>query len=301
MHLGLKLVVPKLKKTSLLILFDKYIPVLLENNKKFKKITPISDIAMIQMTCHLLDCLLTPQNVPNECPKEWYEIYFVFAVIWGFGSALFQDQLVDWRVEFNKWWSNEFKSVRFPSTGTVFNYFIDPQTKQFLPWTELVSEFELDVDIPLQATLVPTAETTRLKYFLDILIQMKHPVMLVGGAGSGKSVIVADKLNNLSDNYCVTNVPFNFYTTSEMLQKVLEKPLEKKAGRNYGPPGSKSMIYFIDDMNMPEVDSYGTVQPHTIIRQFMDYQHWYINIEFKTSLPFFVIYIYLGMTVQNSL
>lgn len=38
-----------------------------------------------------------------------------------------------------------------------------------------------------------------------------------------------------------------------MLQKVLEKPLEKKAGRNYGPPGNKSMIYFIDDMNMPEV------------------------------------------------
>lgn len=38
-----------------------------------------------------------------------------------------------------------------------------------------------------------------------------------------------------------------------MLQRVLEKPLEKKAGRNYGPPGSKVMIYFLDDMNMPEV------------------------------------------------
>lgn len=42
---------------------------------------------------------------------------------------------------------------------------------------------------------------------------------------------------------------------AEMLQKVLEKPLEKKAGRNYGPPGNKRMIYFIDDMNMPEVIS----------------------------------------------
>lgn len=60
-----------------------------------------------------------------------------------------------------------------------------------------------------------------------------------------------------------------------MLQKVLEKPLEKKAGRNYGPPGSKTLIYFIDDMNMPEVDTYGTVQPHTIIRQHLDYGHWY--------------------------
>lgn len=55
----------------------------------------------------------------------------------------------------------------------------------------------------------------------------------------------------------------------------MEKPLEKKAGRNYGPPGSKRLIYCIDDMNMPEVDAYGTVQPHTLIRQHMDYGHWY--------------------------
>lgn len=77
--------------------------------------------------------------------------------------------------------------------------------------------------------------------------------MLVGNAGCGKTVLVNEKLQGLSENYAVTNVSFNFYTTSEMLQKILEKPLEKKAGRNYGPPGNKTMIYFIDDLNMPEV------------------------------------------------
>lgn len=59
-----------------------------------------------------------------------------------------------------------------------------------------------------------------------------------------------------------------------MMQKILEKPLEKKSGRNYGPPGSKTMIYFVDDMNMPEVDAYGTVQAHTLVRQFLNYGHW---------------------------
>ncbi|KAL1403957.1 hypothetical protein pipiens_005505 [Culex pipiens pipiens] len=263
------------EKSILSVLFDKYIPPLIDAHKRFKKITPISEIAMIQMTCHLLDCLLTPINIPPDSPKEWYEIYYVFAVIWGFGSSLYQDQLVDWRNEFHKWWINEFKAIRFPPGGTIFNYYIDPETKKFNPWTELVPSFELDTDIPLQSILVPTAETTRLRWFMDILIEAKHPVMLIGGAGSGKSVIVADKLNNLSYNYAVTNVPFNFYTTSEMLQRVLEKPLEKKAGRNFGPPGNKTMVYFVDDMNMPEVDTYGTVQPHTLIRQFMDYRHWY--------------------------
>jgi dynein heavy chain len=59
-----------------------------------------------------------------------------------------------------------------------------------------------------------------------------------------------------------------------MLQRTLEKYLEKKAGRNYGPLGTKLLVYFIDDMNMPEVDTYGTVQPHSLIRQHMDYNHW---------------------------
>lgn len=60
----------------------------------------------------------------------------------------------------------------------------------------------------------------------------------------------------------------------DLSSAVLEKPLEKKAGRNYGPPGNRKLIYFIDDMNMPEVDAYGTVQPHTVIRQHLDYGHW---------------------------
>ena len=40
-------------------------------------------------------------------------------------------------------------------------------------------------------------------------------------------------------------MPFNFYYTAEMTQKVLEKPLEKKAGKNFGPPGNKKLIYFL--------------------------------------------------------
>lgn len=99
--------------------------------------------------------------------------------------------------------------------------------------------------------------------------------MFVGASGSGKSVTINDKITNLRDNYSVTHIPLNYYTTSEMLQKILEKPLEKKAGQNYAPVGSKFMIYFVDDLNMPEKDHFETVRPHQIIRQFMDYNHWY--------------------------
>ncbi|XP_067673689.1 dynein beta chain, ciliary-like [Haliotis asinina] len=264
------------ERANLLILFDKYVPSCLETLRhRFKKITPIAEISHIQMLCHLLECLLTPENTPPDCPKELYELYFVFACVWAFGGSMFQDQLVDHRVEFTKWWVTEFKTIKFPSAGTVFDYYIDPETKKFEPWTKRVPKFEYDPDIPMQAVLVYTAETIRVKFFLDMLVNIRRPVMLVGNAGAGKTVLMGDKLNSLSDEFMVANVPFNFYTTSEMLQRVLEKPLEKKAGRNYGPPGSRRLVYFVDDMNMPEVDKYFTVQPHTLIRQHIDHGHWY--------------------------
>ena len=266
------------EKATLALLFEKYMPSLLEAIKhRFKRVTPIPEIAHMQLLCNLLDCLITNENCPADSPKEVLEIYFVFCSIWAFGSACYQDQTMDHRLDFSKWWINEFKYVKFPaSQGTVFDYYINVDTKKLEPWTDIIPPFELDPDVPLQATIVHTGETTRLKFFMDVLLAKGHPMMLVGSAGSGKTVLVADKLNSMPENYTVCNVPFNFYTTSgidslqfgiihcehecypvslfsEMLQKVLEKPLEKKAGRNYGPPGNKKLIYFIDDMNMPAV------------------------------------------------
>ncbi|MGH0119442.1 UNVERIFIED_CONTAM: hypothetical protein FKN15_024185 [Acipenser sinensis] len=265
------------EKANLIILFDKYLPTCLEKLKiGFKKITPLPEVTMVQTLLYLMECLLIPANAPPDSPKDLYELYFVFSCIWAFGGAMFQDQMLDYRVEFSKWWVNEFKTIKFPSLGTVFDYYIDPDTKKFMSWADKVPKFVLDPDLPLQASMVHTSETIRIRYFMDMLMEKKRPLMLVGNAGTGKSVLMGEKLRSLNtDNYVVQSVPFNFYTTSAMLQAILEKPLEKKAGRNYGPPGNKSLIYFIDDMNMPEVDKYGTVAPHTLIRQHMDHGHWY--------------------------
>jgi dynein heavy chain len=238
-------------------------------------ITPIQEVSMIQTLCYLLETQLTPENTPPDTSKEIYELFFVFCAIWAFGGFLFQDQLVDYRIEFSKWWTTEFKHIKFPSHGTVFDYFLDPNTHKWLPWSEKVPKFDLDPDAPLQAVMVHTSETMRYRYFLDLLMARSRPVMLVGAAGSGKTVLLQDKLSSLGEDILVTTLPLNYYTTSMMLQQVMEKPLEKKAGKTYGPPGTKKLVYFIDDMNMPEVDTYGTVQPHTLIRQHLDYKHWY--------------------------
>ena len=49
----------------------------------------------------------------------------------------------------------------------------------------------------------------------------RRPVMLVGNAGSGKTVLINNKLSSLDgDETLVTTIPLNYYTNSLMLQQV---------------------------------------------------------------------------------
>lgn len=42
----------------------------------------------------------------------------------------------------------------------------------------------------------------------------------------------------------------------------------------FGPPGSKRLIYFVDDLNMPAVDKYDTQSAIELLRQSVDYGGW---------------------------
>jgi len=48
----------------------------------------------------------------------------------------------------------------------------------------------------VQAMLVHTSETMRFRYFIDLLMEHRRPVMLVGNAGCGKTVLINDKLSS---------------------------------------------------------------------------------------------------------
>lgn len=271
------------EKMILRRLFEQYIPSLMQLvSTKMKTIVPISPIAMIMLICNLLEVLLDPEHIPTKSPDAWYEMIFGFCTIWGIGSALFKDTSGDYREEFSRFFRKEFQSLTLPMEKgkNVFSYYVDVESKEFKPWTDLLPGFQLDVDVPLQMVLVDNEETIRLKYFIELLVRAKRYAMLVGSAGCGKTVIMNDKLKQLGDDYSVGSITLNFYTGSEMMQSNLEKYLERRTGRTYRPIGPKPMIYFLDDLNMPEVDTYYTIQAHTIVRQFMDYFSWYDRSDF---------------------
>jgi hypothetical protein len=72
-----------------------------------------------------------------------------------------------------------------PGKGTVYDYFVNPKTGKFQPWAELVTDVSYDSSTPMSTVFVPTAETSSLRFFLDLMVDLRKPIMFVGTAGVG--------------------------------------------------------------------------------------------------------------------
>ena len=133
----------------------------------------------------------------------------------------------------------------------------------------------LGADVSFANIVVPTVDLVRLTSLADVLISQRRHVLFVGGAGTGKTAMVKEYLRNIEDNMMSATINMNYYTDSYSIQQQLEQPIDKRSGKTYGPPVAKKLIYFVDDLNMAQVETYGTQTPIELIRQHMDYGSWY--------------------------
>lgn len=250
-------------------LFDKYCPEVLNWISKNAKIwVPSYDIAFISVLCSLLDALMA-QTADNLEPT------FVMCSVFAFGSCLSEVDGVDYRKGFSNWWKAEMKgSVKFPSKGTVFDYYV--RDGRIEEWSSQVETIAYTSETPMGEVTVPTTETVSTSHFMKSLIDVNHPVMLVGLAGCGKTQLCSGLLKRLDPAVFATHkINMNYYTDSKLLQTMMESPLEKKAGKLYAPPGKLQLIYLVDDLNMPALDKYNTQSAIELLKQKQDYSHWY--------------------------
>ena len=143
--------------------------------------------------------------------------------------------------------------------GLCYDYYFDIDELKWHHW-----ERRLDPYIPSDETIfnkiyVSTVHTTRLKFLLDMHLMCKKEVLFIGSAGTGKTAVLKDYLMQTKPEkvqYKILN--FLYYTDSLSLQNSIESLVEKKCGKTFGSGSNKTLICFIDDLNMPYVDKYGT-------------------------------------------
>jgi len=236
--------------------------------KNVKILVPMVDICLISACCSLLDNLLAPANYDS------LEYWFMFCFTSACGLCLAEVDGVDYRKNFSNWWKGEMKSVKYPSKGGIFDYFV--KDAKFEEWSSAVETLEYSSETPMGEVTVPTNETFAMSYLMKALIEQHHPVMLIGLAGCGKTQSCLGLLKSLPpDVFTYYAMNMSYYTDSTLLQTMMENPLEKKAGKLYAPPGKLQLIYFVDDLNMPALDKYNTQSAIELMKQKQDYGHWY--------------------------
>ena len=277
----------KFERDSLTALYKKYvvncIDMIIEGvvdgkqGEKLKMIVPLTNLNLVTQLCNMLNALIEKEITEVDV----LEAYFLQALYWSLGASLLEegrmkfDQYVRYLASLPSPADEEHtlaKAGEIPQEqGSLYEYYFDGDKREWTPWKKLVNKYVHNPDTKFADILVPTIDTVRTTWLLQQMIKIKHPVVLVGETGTSKSAVSANFLKNLDQekNFLLL-INFSSRTTSLDVQRNVEANVEKRTKDTYGPPPGKRLLIFIDDMNMPQVDTYGTQQPIAMLKLLLE-------------------------------
>nr|XP_054751474.1 dynein axonemal heavy chain 6-like isoform X1 [Lytechinus pictus]XP_054751475.1 dynein axonemal heavy chain 6-like isoform X1 [Lytechinus pictus] len=240
------------------------------------------DISKVTTLCCLLEALLFHNTSNVNLKLETAKLHplicstFVFSYLWAIGGNLIESC---WDA-FDTFIRNQFEDngdAKLPSNGDLWSCYMDFDTKRMDLWEKIVPTFKYDPEVPFFEMLVPTMDTVRFGYLMEKLLLVKHSVLFTGTTGVGKSVIARALLEGIQEkaNYVPIFMNFSAQTSSQRTQEIIEGKLEKKRKTILGAPIGKSVIIFVDDLNMPKLDTYGSQPPIELLRQYQDFGGFY--------------------------
>ncbi|CAF4540061.1 unnamed protein product [Didymodactylos carnosus] len=212
----------------------------------------------------MLESLLLPyENATDSLIDPIYECYFIQALYWSLGAGLTEpareifDKQVKYLSSMNSTDEGPTGQAKFDEIPvheeTLFEYYFDAEHECWTSWKRLVPKYVHNPEKKFYEILVPTVDTIRSDWLLQLCYKIKRPVL---------------KLN--PDQNLVLNINFSSRTSSMDVQRNFESNVEKRAKDTYGPPPGKKLIVFIDDLNMPKVDVYGTQQPIALLKLLLE-------------------------------
>uniref|UniRef100_A0A3Q3STI9 Dynein, axonemal, heavy chain 1 n=1 Tax=Mastacembelus armatus TaxID=205130 RepID=A0A3Q3STI9_9TELE len=239
----------------------------------------------------LMDCFFSPFDKKMVCLlldrlKELIEPWFFFSLVWSVGAT--GDASTCQR--FSAWLRTKMIQLCFPEEGLVYDYRLDDagisnledddeheeRKVQWVSWMKYAESVVITPETNYADIIIPTADTVRMSFLMDMLLTNKKPVLCVGPTGTGKTLTISDKLlKTMPAEYISHFLMFSARTSANQTQDYIDSKLDKRRKGVFGPPIGKYFIFFIDDLNMPMLETYGAQPPIELLRQWMDHGGWY--------------------------
>lgn len=273
-----------------------------------RTIIPQTGLNMVTQLCYMIDATFPEKMDENRDPEEevdetLIECIYLQALYNSLGAALLEED----RLEFDTFIKKQCTLMGVDDSPeqkcdfthipnafpTLYDYYFDIPKKEWVAWEWLVPEYIHDKTMKFHEILVPTIDTVRITYVLKLMNDVKRPIILVGETGTSKTAIIQDFLRKLNPEvFILLNINFSSRTSSMDVQRNFESAVEKRTKDIYGPPMGKKLICFIDDMNMPQVDDYGTQQPIALLKLLFEKGGFYdrgkdLNWKFLKDISYF--------------
>ena len=230
---------------------------------KLNQVIPISNLNMVKQLTSIVD-MYAP--IDTKDLKDIRCLY-VFGLIWSLGGSLLEHDRVAFDVFLKKICGRE--SIVVPSEGILYDYFYNVETHQWQKWQTLVPQYAEPKPFRFYEVMVPTTDSVLYSNLLS-KVALHRSTLFVGESGTAKTTIIQKYLSGLSNSsFSRLNINFSSRTTAADVQINIEANVDKKSGTTYGPPTGKKLMVFIDDLNMPKVDTYGTQQPIALLHFLM--------------------------------
>lgn len=164
-----------------------------------------------------------------------------------------------------------------PAAKQVFDFLYQPDTGQWTSWMETRPAFQIPEGSMFHEMIVPSLETISASWVLETLVRNAHHVLLAGDTGTGKSVIVLQKLliDLKKSVYIPIMLGFSARTSANQTQDIIDGKLDRRRMGVFGPPPGRRAIVFVDDLNMPMKETYFAQPPIELLRQWLDHGGWY--------------------------
>ncbi|KAI8896128.1 dynein heavy chain and region D6 of dynein motor-domain-containing protein [Globomyces pollinis-pini] len=267
-------------------LFDVYLEPALELwSLNLKEAVPTTSGNLACSLMRIFGSLLAPHTNPQHGGtiieaselKELVEPFFLFSLIWSVGVTTDNEG----RIKFDAWLRGKLASATLifsiPTTGLVYDYVFLQTHRQWISWMQYLNMIEADGSkAKTGGMIISTMDTVRNTYLIDLLLLNGHHILCTGATGTGKSVTVQQKLlHGLESYFTPITINFSARTNANQTQDLIDAKMEKRRKGVFGPPSGKKYVFFIDDLNMPQLDLCNAQPPIELFRQWMDWSGWY--------------------------
>ncbi|KAJ3084466.1 Dynein heavy chain 7, axonemal [Rhizoclosmatium hyalinum] len=263
-------------------------PSLLCAKRDCKEVSPTSEIGLVKSLTQVLDSLLdefrnSPQSATQDDLRR-LECKFVFSLIWSVGGSVDQQSQVKFDAFLRDLIARNIE-MRLPipmdeEGATVYDYVFETNAStgdNWKLWINTIQHVEIPPSADFGDIIIPTKDTARYNYIMELLVTHNKPYLLVGPTGTGKSKYIANKLlTGLSkEKYIPIFINFSARTSANQTQDIVMSKLDKRRKGVFGPPVGKRYLIFIDDLNVPQKETYGAQPPIELFRQWADHGNWY--------------------------